>query len=280
MTIDDRISETELEKLNLEIENLKRQSKLGYRLAIYVPLITTLVAILGLFLTIWQARKAESKERENRYLNDTLTRQQQERERLSEIQTQIRIDKEQLVEFETDNKISPTRVVFLLDDLGELVERLPKRDIAERKVTDVLIISVWRLPFDTQRDIDFDVQALQKWPPYKKYWQDDSASHSLLLSKKYYTSIAHAYEQNPDCIKKMDFDDHRRLFVSASTDKTCERGLYPVLLFGLQVHLEIIKESNNLSLMRDEIRIFSELTKDSPMARRFAADYLPSNDKP
>ena len=84
-------AEAELEKLDLEIRALKDQKPSVENFVRIVPVVTTMIAVLGLGFTIWQALNA------------------QRQEHISKIQSQIRSDKEQILEFVTNDKISCSR---------------------------------------------------------------------------------------------------------------------------------------------------------------------------
>src|SRR5215831_8820400 len=77
-----------LRKLQLEIDALQRGKSHHEWISKTVPVITSLVAVVGLLFTILQAQRT-----------DILVQQQQERDRRTKIQAQIRADKEQLTDF-------------------------------------------------------------------------------------------------------------------------------------------------------------------------------------
>jgi hypothetical protein len=86
------LNAAQLRKMRLECEHLRRQKKWGI-VAIFIPVITTAVAVAGLLISLWQIQRAQKKEREDRYLNETLTRQEQENERTNKIKAKSELIK-------------------------------------------------------------------------------------------------------------------------------------------------------------------------------------------
>lgn len=244
----------QLKKTNLEIAELKKPKR--SRTATYVPLITTLVAVGGLVFTIYQAQEATKKDNAARVLSENARQAEQTSDRINRIEAQVRGDKERLLQFSADPKMSTASVVFLLDDLTGLIENLPRRDDERKKVTDVLGMVVWELGFDETRHIDFDVQALQRWPAYKEFWMLNGPAHHLLLSKKYYPAISEAYARDSLCVRTADFDEKRRIFISPQGNKECDYGIFPVLVNGFKAHLEIMKAANDQERLKNEVLAF------------------------
>lgn len=259
------LSAAQLEKLNLEIENLKRHSNWEDRLVKFLPMIATFVAVAGFFFTVWQAQ-----------LNIVLARQEQEKDRINKVQNQIRSDKEQVLEFITNNKISSVRAAFLIDDLKSLVDQLPKRELETQSITELLSRVAWELRFDKERDINFDVSALRRWPNYRQLWSFNSGAHHGFLTRKYYPRMEEIHAQDPLCVESMDYDEGTLSFTSAGNNPSCQEGFFPVLTYGFREHLDVLKETNNSELLRREIEAFAKLTHNSPLAKKLSTTYLPS----
>lgn len=257
------LSVAQLEKLNLEIKNLKRHSTWEDRLLKSLPMIATFVAVAGFFFTVWQAQH-----------NIVLARQEQEKERINKIQNQIRSDKEQLLEFITNNRISSVRAEFLIDDLKSLVQQLPKDELETQSITNLLKRVAWELPFDEDRHINFDVSALKLWPNFRKLWSFNPGAHHGFLARKYYPRMEAIHAQDPLCVESMDYDEGTFTFNSAGNNPSCQEGLFPVLTFGFREHLEVLKETNNSELLRREIEEFAKLTHNSPLAKKLSITFL------
>ena len=133
---------------------------------------------------------------------------------------------------------------------------------------------IWQIAFDQERHIDFDVQALQRWPQYKDFWIANGPSHHLLLSKKYYTAILNSYSKHGACIEGLEWDDKRRLFVTTHTERQCEQGIFPALVVAFKLRLQIMKQAGKLDFVKDEIDRFSALTNGSKIAKSFETEML------
>jgi hypothetical protein len=217
--LNDELVSTQISKTKLEIKELEKPKRTW--IATYIPLITTLVLVGGLVFSIYQAQEASKKGDADRIQSENARQVEQTKERLNKIEAQVRADKERLLEFYSDKKLSNAWVVFLLDDLSGLIAQLPGRDDEEKKVTDLLGAVVWELGFDERWQIDFDLQALQRWPAYKAFWMNNGPAHHLLLSKKYYPAIANEYSRDAVCVKTLNFDEKRRIFTAPRADNGC-----------------------------------------------------------
>lgn len=250
------------EKLILEIEEMKRRGSLEERLGKFVPMIAAFVAVGGFFLTLWQAQK-----------NDVLARVSQERERISKIQSQVRSDKEQLLEFITSDKISSVRCAFLIDDLSSLLEQLPDNHGETERITDLLSKIAWELSFEEKRHINFDAFVISRWSALRQRWKSDPEAHHGFLARKYYPRMAQVRLENPTCVESLDYDERRFTFTSADNSKACLEGAFPVLTYGFNEHLELLKEIADPQLLKRELEEFKKLTNNSPVAQKFAAKY-------
>lgn len=270
-----QLTAAEIKKTNLEIANMERPRR---DLMKYGPFITSLVAVLGLIINSIQTQQARAFEMEQNYRNQSLAETQR-------LHNQLRTDKEQLLQFMSDDKFSTARVVFLLDDLNAILSQLSSREhlfkgnsnetSEHQKVTDLLQMIIWQLAFDQERHIDFDVQALQRWPQYKDFWIANGPSHHLLLSKKHHTAILNLYSKDGACIEGLEWDDKRRLFVTTHSERQCEQGVFPALVVAFKLRLQIMKQAGKLDFVKDEIEQFSALTNGSKIAKSFARELLP-----
>jgi hypothetical protein len=264
----------ETKKTELEIAGMERPKRDVMK---YIPVITTLVAVIGLIINSIQTQQARAFEMDQNYRRQSLAETQR-------LHSQIRTDKEQLLQFMSDDKFSTARVVFLLDDLNAILSQLSSREdlfkgdsneILERqKVTDLLHMIIWQLAFDQERHIDFDMQALQRWPQYKDFWIANGPSHHLLLSKKYYTAILNLYSKDRACIEGLEWNDKLRLFVTTHSERQCEQGIFPSLVVAFKLRLQIMQQAGRLDFVKDEINQFSALTNGSKIAKSFERELL------
>lgn len=259
------LSDAQLEKLNLEIESLKRGKSWSDQTVKFLPIIASIIAVSGFFFTVWQAQR-----------NDVLAREQQEKDRINKIQSQIRSDKEQLLEFVSDGKISSVRVAFLIDDLNSLVEQLPQRELAieTNSISEQLSRVVWDLRFDTQRDVNFDVSALRRWNDFRSRWRSNPGPHHGFLARKYYPRMREIYQKNPLCIESISYDERTFSFISNLRGQGCEDGFFSILTYGFGEHLEILAETSS-SELRKATDEFRQATNNSAVAEKLFSKYLP-----
>jgi len=261
--LNNSLTAAQLLKTKLEIDALRHQSRWEVGLARFIPTITTLVAVLGLIFTFWQAHQVQTRESEDR-----------EKTRINTIQAQIRADKEQLREYVWNDKASATEILFALDDLSTLVRQLPSADAEVEQVTRLLDSIAYELRFNEKRDVYFDVQALQRWPSYRENWKRNANYHHEFLMQKYHAKIARAFTQDPVCIQSVDYDGDKLLFTSPNITEPCQDGLLVGLLWGFQEHLKAIHESANPALMQTEIAELAKVTNDSAFAKHLSAYFL------
>jgi seryl-tRNA synthetase len=251
-------AEAELEKLDLEIRALKDQKPWVENFVRIVPVVTTMIAVLGLGFTIWQALNA------------------QRQEHISKIQSQIRSDKEQILEFVTNDKISSVRVAFLIDDLNSLIRQLSDSEAETRVVTEQLMRVVWELPFDQRRDFDFDVAASRRWSDFRQFWKSYPDSHHLFLARKYYPRFERLHAEQTACIEKLDYADGARVVTYQNAGMPCSEGLINALIDAYEEHLKLIKETNQVDRMRNELKQFTAVTNNPGLANRLTQIYLGS----
>jgi hypothetical protein len=85
--------------------------------------------------------------------------------------------------------------------------------------------------------------------------------------------MAQIQQENPKCVESLDYDERRFTFTSADNSKACLEGLFPVLTYGLNEHLKLLKEIGDSQLLKRELEEFRKLTNNSPVAQKFSAKY-------
>jgi transcriptional regulator with XRE-family HTH domain len=278
--LDSELIKAEIAKTNLEITELQHPMR---HLLKYIPVVTTFFAVVGLVITALQSHTARFDEMERNQKNQLLVARNQSLGEVQSLQSQIRADKEELLKFISDDKFSTATVIFLLDDLKGLLNQLSNRedvfgvpanvDLEREQIADLLQTIAWQLSFDQERHIDFDVQALLRWPRYQEFWIANGPSHHLLLSKKYYSAISNSYSNDRDCIEGLDFDHQRGIFTTTSANKHCETSIFPALVVGFKQHLEIMKKAGKVEFVRNELNQFAALTNRCKIAIRLEKEF-------
>ncbi len=249
-------ADAELTKLKLEIRALTRRKPWVENFVKIVPVVTTIIAVMGLGFTIWQALQA------------------QRQEHTSKLQSQVREDKEQILDFITNDKITPVRVAFLIDDLNSLIRQLDDSDAERRVVTEQLMRVVWELPFDARRDFDFDTSAMRQWNDFRQFWKSYPDSHRLFLARKYYPSLARLHLAQPPCLEKLDYAEGVRVVSYANAGMACAEGVINASIDAFEEHLKLLKEANLTDRIRFELDEFKKATNNPGFTNRLARIYL------
>ena len=151
----------ELRKLELEVAELERGSKLESRIGRFVPIITAVISIAGFILGVIifgneqsKGRQAREDDRKSRELND------------------YRTGYEQLLLFSSNDKLTIARVLALKQDLDALKESIyltdkQKEDQEQRLAGSICNLISRDFDFMQPRHVTFDIAALQNWPEYQ-----------------------------------------------------------------------------------------------------------------
>src|SRR3712207_907132 len=110
-SIEDSLKEAQLEKIHLEIENLRKDKAWSKKFAVYIPLVTAALAVGGFLFGIFQFINEQQKERLAKEVEQGL-----------KIDNQIRSNIEQILQFPSDKQQTISRTSFLLVDLQSLLD--------------------------------------------------------------------------------------------------------------------------------------------------------------
>lgn len=261
------LADAQLEKVKLEIQELKNNDSFAGRFPQYIPLITTLIAVAGFCFTIYQFFEAQNKDRlakEETQNKDRLAKQQEQKLRDEDL---IRTNVEKLLSVHPEKEESVGRVSFLLKDLSTLVERNPSE---MQKVSDSLIEFIRNdCNFDNLRHIRIDIAALQHWPAYKKYLLDDAVAHTF-ITYKYFQAFRHVHDEDASYFESIQYEDGHGFRVTRYTEES--RYLrFVSLIEGFESHLELMEKDT----IKGDIKRFQEalnnpiLTKQLIDSKRF-----------
>jgi hypothetical protein len=242
----DSLTTLQIEKLKLEIENLKSKSKGEGRLPSFIPLISVVVAVGGFLFGIYQFRAQQEKERVTKQVDQTI-----------KIQSQIREDVEQLLKFTRDEEITVARVRFLLDDLQRTMNIPVHADTGQTAVSDedkkTITSSLITLisddcDFSKPRDVRMVNTVLNRWDYYKSYMKerDDVLAHFL---SKYRQGIHDFHILAPSFFSQLSLDLKDKAFVNPLQAKdaykvTPERlEHFQDLLIGFEAHLDLVQNA-------------------------------------
>jgi hypothetical protein len=195
--INQAIAAAELEKLRLEIQDLQPKPKWSQRIGRLIPIITAAISIAGFLWGVLLFSEQQEKDR--------LTR---EAEQISRDQALYRSNYEQLLQFSSNQNMTVARVLFLEQDLNNLIDSIypPKEKPAENKrEKDKLTASIFNLihkdcDFTQARQVQFDMAALRDSVGYQK---GSEGSQSSLVIPRYLQALRDLQIKNPGYIEKI-----------------------------------------------------------------------------
>ena len=219
----------QVEKLRLEIEGL-RNSRRRDRVIFWLPMVSALVAVGGLLLTANQFFTQQNKDRQERV----------EQQRIRD-EAQIRTDLTQLVS-PTKDHAAAAQIVFLLEDLARIVERVP----AERaRITQTLLAFILQdADFDSINDIRLETATMQHWPEYGELLRQRRSDYEFLLYR-YFQGLRHLHDLNPKYFESIEYNPRSGYKVSSFVDEALYLR-FLALVAGFSAHLNDLKTDAEL----------------------------------
>jgi hypothetical protein len=283
-SLTDSLAAAQLEKLLIEIQNLKKKNKWDNIVASYTPLISVLIAVGGFLFGIYQFQKQQ-----RIYQNQMINEQQKDRltEEVSQkikIQDQIRTDIEQLLQFTTDKNQTVSKALFLLEDLRTILKTdlpgesgRPDAFLAEkRQVTVTLIYMIQSdCDFDQQRDVQFALTVISEWSDYQQYLKENPNTLAYLL-RKHTDALEHLYDSAPLFFSQVErragaFAYPARGMATLSTQITHFERLF----LSFKRHWDLLEEQSQLST--DYLGKFQAAICNSTFTRQeFGMNLVPS----
>lgn len=256
------IADGQLEKLKLEIQELKNKDNFSNKLPQYIPLITTLIAVGGFCFTIYQFFEAQNKERlgkEDAQNKDRLTREQEQKLR---DENQIRTNVEQLLNLDPNEKESVGRAFFLLEDLNTLVSRNPTE---RQKITNSLVEFIRNdCNFDDVRHIRIDIAAMRHWPDYLNYLAETPSAHNFIIYK-YFQALRHVHDEDVAYFESIEYEIGYGFRVDRFTEES--RYLrFVSLITGYGLHLGILEKNGVLA--KDAMQRFQDALKNPTLTEQ------------
>ena len=267
------IADAQLEKLKLEIQELKNKDSFSNKLPEYIPLITTLIAVAGFCFTVYQFFEAQNKDRlarEEAQNKDRLAREEaQNKDRLAREQEQklrdekqIRSHVAQLLNLDPEQKESVGKIFFLLEDLNTLVSR----NSAERqKITNSLVAFI-RIDcnFDNVRHIHIDIAAMRHWPDYPDYLARNPSAHNFIIYK-YSQALRHVHDEDTAYFESIKYE----MGYGFRVDRLTEESRYLrfiSLITGYGLHLGMLEK--NGALAKDAMQRFQDALKNPALTEQ------------
>jgi hypothetical protein len=246
--VDLALTECQVEKLKLEIENLKKPKKYTELSTKLVPLVSTVIAVGGfIFGVVQYERQVQS------------VQQTARTEQLIKVRAQISSDVDQILRFPSDNTQTATRAGALLEDLDLLLHLESDLDgggangieWAKRKISVRLSSEVeGDCNLNVPRQVQFVIAIIDHWPDYTHYLKTKPIVVENILSR-YIDALVELNGKNPKYFSKLkskietDFDEPEG---SSSLRPTLRH--FEDILTSFKDHLNMLKEDSGVTRSR------------------------------
>jgi hypothetical protein len=205
----------ELQKLNLEIEGLKRKHRWEAGVAVYIPLLTVLVAVGGFLFGIYQFQTQQKLQQDRAINEQQKDRLAKDREQSSRIQDQIHRDADQILQFTSNKEITISRVGFILSELKQLLDYPSEDQMIAKNLSDQkkeITKSIRRMiaydcDFTNPRDVSFVRIIISDWDDYLKDLKTNTSPTAItFILSRYLDGLDSLRRQNPKVIKAITYD--------------------------------------------------------------------------
>ncbi len=248
------LAEAELEKLRLEIANLQPKRKWHEGITPYIPLITAVLSIAGFLWGVVLFLNQQERDRQTR-----------EEERISRDLTQYRSSYEQLHQFAANPNISVQRVLFLRDDIDNLIDSLyPPNDAStqDKNRTEKARLRanlrglITQSDFTQTRHVQLDIAALQAW---RDYQSDIKENPNRTFIQKYIHAIRFLHARDPKYIESVTYDREvgYKEFQPPSDPLSIAFGS---LAEGFKLHLELLGPDERAKAIEAFAQVTNNLT--------------------
>lgn len=283
----DLLSLRQMDKLDIEIENLRNKNKRIESFSPLFPLVTSLVTVVAIAIGFLQFQSQQRLLQEK-----TITEQQHER--TTRFQNQLRSDVDEISRFTQDKSQTLSRASFLLDDMNILIdststitdEQSSKAFRSyERTVTKVLVEQIVNDAdfMKSPKDVSFATTVSKNWSDYRSYLREKEQLDTLnSILYRYVRALRYLRERNPSYFKDVSYDnDTERYSLSTTSEKSeGEETLFQHfvhILEGFKEHLNLISaDPKAQKIKQQKIRDFGDaLCIDSVARHLLATDFTP-----
>lgn len=257
----------ELEKIRLEIDQLKKRGKWIDRMSPFASLLTVIIAVGGFIFGIVQftaQQEAQLRERD--------------REAKTKLQERFKNDLDKLLQFTRDEQIATAQVNLLLLDVQECIQSLAAFEhgdgsstkTTERlndEVTGMLAQSLLYCDPTKKRHLDFAKILFENWDGLQVYFHDTPANRLYLMNKIEY-ALSKFSEKDPDGIRRLTYDKETNLYFF-SDDKLEDSEEQDFLhLVGNYIYLyKAIQKSESKEKREEFVKRFQYVTCNEPLTK-------------
>jgi hypothetical protein len=253
--LDDPLTAAQLEKLKLEIENLRSKSNWERWVVAYTPLFSILITVGGFLFGIYQFQRLQQNQQTQIIAEQEKDRLTRERDQAIRIQNQTRSDIEQILQFTSDKQQTLSKLTFLLEDLkGYLEINEDKSQIAastdksrdkKRNITITLVKAVVDdCDFKQHRDVNFAKTLIDHWEDYRDYlYKEDRVSLEYILYM-YEDALLDMYHKIPSVTTGIRFFREESRYEYPKGYKNADASQeshFRDLVEGFDVHMMLLK---------------------------------------
>lgn len=257
----DLLTSKQIEKLNLEIESLRKKIKWELYLQL-VPLVSALVLALSLMLNVLQFLSTQQKEQAAREMGER-----------TRVLSQINSDQNEIFKFARDETLPLSSASFLFADLQRAMASPFINDLEYRRpFTNNLFLLIEELDRNSNpRGLAFALLTLDHWADYKPYLRENPQKFDLVLNAyvRGLSSISNKYPEYIDGIrcgknqcKPLENDDVKGLW-SQFLDTVA----------GFKKHVELIaddpKNTRLEDIKRKQVEAFAHVMKREDLIKHF-----------
>ena len=274
MSVADSLAAAELEKLRLEIEDLKNSSDWRNEISAFTPLISVIIAVGGFLFGIYQFQRQQQLQQERTIVEQRREQASKELDQKLRIQNQIRSDLEQLLQFVRDKQQTVSKAFFLLGDLkaylsvanaqvqpGEAVFLNNGKGVTASLVNSV----IHDCDFNQFRDVTFDLILYENWDDYKEYFVENPYD-AFYIADKYVNAMNEFCKGDPDVLSKVEYNNGTFLYIGGfgRIGPTKVRH-FEAIAHGFRVHIRRVKDEDQ----KDLIEAFERSIKNPKFTRDF-----------
>jgi hypothetical protein len=244
----DPIASAKLDKLHLEIENLRKKNR-WESLSPLIPIFASGVTVIALVIGFFEFQR-QQEQLQNKIISD------QTLERTTKLQAQLRGDVDELLRQDKSQTVS--RVSFLLKDIGVILTSKVQDDktVADlnpkynRSITESLVAQIVNDSdfINNPKDVAFATKIAEQWPDYQIYLKENDNNLQQLdrVLNRYVQALLNLRKTKETFLNGLCYDEATAGYQPTGEVGTEEvaKNLFPQffqLQKGFMVHFEFVR---------------------------------------